>query len=107
MISLEISASPVGLKSPGSSSSGLWFGGISVVVLLASTVVLFAVVLCTIRSLLLDVVKLALLENTCFGSTGPSERLLNAIIEFVSESEWTEFSVEVVVVDVTGAGVTP
>lgn len=104
MISLEISASPVGLKSPGSSSSGLWFAGMSVVVLVESVVVLFAVVLCTMRSLLL-VVKLALLENTCFGSTGPSERLLNAIIEFVRESEWTEFSVEVVVVDV--AGVTP
>lgn len=93
----------MGLNSPGRSSSGLWFGGISVLVVVevASVVEL---VLCTIRSFLL---KLALLENTCLASIDPSDRLLNAIIELVKESECTGFSVGAIVLEVVCAAVMP
>lgn len=60
-----------------------------VVLVVVVEVLLLEVVLCTMRSVFFGEVKLALLEKTCLGSIAPSERLLNAIMEFVRESECT------------------
>lgn len=75
-------------------------------VLVVDVEVASVVELSTIRSVLFGDEKLALLENTCLASTDPSDRLLNAIIELVRESECTGLSVGIVL-EVVCAAVMP